>query len=175
MTSKLFILLIVVLGIGSPRSAIADNTASRQAIETAFLYNFALFTQWPDITASHSFNICVLGNSNPLGESLEQLNGKLIENLPVRTQIVRSPGEASHCHILFVPSSWHHLMPTVASALRDTSTLIISEANNYNPNEVMIILGEENGRINFQINHTATKRAGLNVSSKLLRLARKVY
>jgi len=159
--------------LASPPNALAD-TASKNAIEAAFLYNFALFTQWPNLAASNSFNICVLAE-NPFDVAFERLNGKQIENLPVRTRIVRTPEEAVNCHILFVPASGHRAMQNIANTLKDAPILIVSEVNDYNPNDVMIMLGEEGGRINFQINHSATQRAGLNVSSKLLRLARRVY
>lgn len=168
---KLLFMLLAILA--SSPNALAD-TASKNAIEAAFLYNFALFTQWPNLAASNSFNICVL-TENPFGAAFERLSEKRIENLPVRTQIMRTPEEAVNCHILFVPASGHRAMQNIANTLKDAPVLIVSEVNGYNPNEVMIMLGEESGRVNFQINHSATQRVGLNVSSKLLRLARRVY
>jgi len=150
------------------------ETASKNTIEAAFLYKFALFTLWPDMATGDTFNICVLGD-NPFGTALEQLNGKLIQNQPVRTRIAHSTTDAGNCQVLFVPASGHTSMHNMADALKGSPILIVSEANGYDPHDVMIMLGEQDGRINFQINHSATQRAGLDVSSRLLRLANRVY
>jgi len=53
--------------------------------------------------------------------------------------------------------------------------LTITEAGNFNPDAVHILLIKHNDRMVFDINRTAATAAGLSLSFKLLKLARNVY
>ncbi|MDO8413538.1 MAG: YfiR family protein, partial [Gallionellaceae bacterium] len=56
-------LIALLLACCMLRPALAADTivADESTVEAAFLYNFALFTEWPDLPANE-FMICVLGS-----------------------------------------------------------------------------------------------------------------
>ena len=58
--------------------------------------------------------------------------------------------------------------------LKDTSILTIADAMNVIHFGVMIELLIENDRVGFSVNHTATRSSRLDISAKLLRLAKEV-
>lgn len=56
-----------------------------------------------------------------------------------------------------------------------TPVMVVAEENGYNPQDVIIALVAQQGRIGFKINRTAAQSNSLTLSSKLLKLAQLVY
>ena len=157
------------------RPAFADDTivADKSAVEAAFLYNFALFTEWPDPPANE-FRICVLG-SDPVLAALEPVRKKQIKELPVIVTKISSVTQAQSCQVLFVGRSEHASIGNLARQIGNAPVLVVSEENGYDPKNVIIALVAQQGRIAFRINRTSAQASSLTVSSKLLKLAQQVY
>ena len=157
------------------RPAFADDTivADKSAVEAAFLYNFALFTEWPDLPANE-FRICVLG-SDPVLAALESVRKKQIKELPVSVTKISSVTQAQSCQVLFVGRSEHASIGNLARQIGNAPVLVVSEENGYDPKNVIIALVAQQGRITFKINRTSAQASSLTVSSKLLKLAQQVY
>ena len=75
------------------------------------------------------------------------------------------------CHILFVSASEHAHLPQILTALKNKSTLTISEIEGFLTLGGMINFLTVDNKIRFEIHQTAAERAGLKLSSKLLSLA----
>lgn len=146
--------------------------ASEYEIKAAFLYNFALYTEWP--TRNDSLTICVLGN-DPFGNALDTLASKTIQESRVTVKRVRSAAESKICQVLFIAASEHRSMASIAQELHGLPILTIAEQDGYDARLVMISLGEQQNHIAFKINRAATLHSGLTLSSKLLHLATEVY
>lgn len=157
------------------RPAFADDAivADKSAVEAAFLYNFALFTEWPELPANE-FRICVLG-SDPVFAALESVKTKQIKEHPVSIANISSVTQAQSCQVLFVGRSEHASIGNLARQIGNAPVLVVSEENGYDPNDVIIALVVRQGRIAFKINRTSAQSSSLTVSSKLLKLAQQVY
>lgn len=169
---RLVILLLVCCAL---RPALAADAmfAEESAVEAAFLYNFALFTEWPDLPANE-FRICVMG-SDPLLAALESIKKKQIKEHSISVRNISSATQVQSCQVLFVGRSEHASIGKLARQIGNTPVLVVAEEDGYDPKNVIIELVEQQGRIGFKINRTAAQANSLTVSSKLLKLAQQVY
>lgn len=168
-------LLVLQLACCALRPALADDAivADQSAVEAALLYNFALYTEWPELPANE-FRICVLG-SDPVLAALAPVRKKQIKELPVSVTNISSATGAQSCQVLFVGRSAHASIGDLATQIGNAPVLVVSEANGYDPRNVIIALIVHQGRIAFKINRTAAQSSSLTFSSKLLKLAQHVY
>ena len=141
-------------------------------IKAGFLYNFAVLTNWP-AEVGGSLNLCVYGR-DPFGPALDALKGKTVG---LRTLVVqrRSGSESlKSCQMVFIPlSEAAHIQHQIA-ALQGLPILTVAESPEAARLGVMLNLRFSGERISFEANQGAARRAGLTLSSKMLRLATEV-
>lgn len=164
----------MVLGLVSqiPALSLADNV-SEYTIKAAFIYNFARFTEWPD--ESDELKVCIYGE-DPFGSSIDILNGKQSNGRTIKVIRTRSIDEVKSCHIAFL-----NIIPPVrrlfTRALHDiegANVLTVSDAEGVIDFGVMIGLKLDNDKVAFDVNHTVAKASNIEISAKLLRLAKVV-
>lgn len=148
---------------------------SEYDLKAAFVYNFMLFTDWPANTVyeSGTLNICV-HPSSALHQSLAALNGKSMKGrkLSVRHLIVADG--ARGCHVLLIDGDrdrWSRIRQGLVGA--SVLTIDDDEAPGHDGGSVISLFMDAN-RIVFDVDMEAARQAKLTLSSKLLRLARKV-
>ena len=143
-------------------------------VKAAYLYNFGRFVEWPaKITAANTaaFSICVLGD-DPFGPALDAtLAGEKIGNQKVAARRISSPQQSGDCQILFISASEAGRLNKIIDALDKTAVLTVSDIPHFSQHRGMIQLVSEGSRIRFEVNLTATQRAGLTLSSELLKVA----
>lgn len=173
------ILSVLLLAAFFHGSAVRSQTSesSEYQLKAAFLFNFAKFVQWPAnsfATPQSEFGICVLGD-DPFGRSIDDvLHGKTIGEHPVMISRCKDVGEMTHCQIVFVSASEKKRLPEILAALRGTSTLAVGETDGFAASGGVIQFTLEEQRVRFIINVEAAERAKLQISSKLLALAKLV-
>lgn len=84
------------------------------------------------------------------------------------------PEEWRGCHILFIPAEEAERVDGVLRAVALAPVLTVSDSPDFARSGGMIGLKQRGGRIRFDINLGAARRAGLNLSSRLLKLADEV-
>jgi hypothetical protein len=166
---------VLLLACCALRPAIASDTivADESTVEAAFLYNFALFTEWPSLPANE-FRICVLGSDEVLA-ALESVKKKQVNQHPVSVTNISSATQAHSCQVLYVGRSAHASISNLAKQIGNAPVLVVSEEDGYDPKYVIIGLVAQQGRIGFKINRTSAQANSLTFSSKLLKLALEVY
>ena len=164
--------LILLSGFRGPAQ---DAAPTEYQIKAAFLYNFAKFVEWPAeafATPTSPIVIGVLGDNVVFGDDLEQaINHKILNNRPLQFKKCDSVMAATNCHILFISASEKAGFPKILEGLRGSNVLTVSETGQFIEAGGMINFVIEENKIRFQINDEAAKKAGLKISSKLLRLA----
>jgi hypothetical protein len=147
---------------------------SEYQVKAAYLYNFGRFVEWPPKVAAAStgpFTICVLGE-DPFGQALEAtVAGETRGNQKVAARRISSPQESVDCQILFISSSEAKRLSKIIEALGNSAVLTVSDISQFSQHGGMIQLVLEGNRIRFEVNLTATQRAGLTLSSELLKVA----
>src|SRR5579871_5708171 len=152
------------------------QTPTEYQVKAAYIFNFLKFVEWPGDApdAGGKWIVGVVGDS-PVGEELTRLSeGK--EVLGRSLQIKRLQGAESFrdCNILFISPSERKRWPSILSALRGSSVLTVADMEDFVGSGGMVQLLVEDTRVRMVIDVSATNRAKLKVSSKMLLLARVV-
>jgi hypothetical protein len=155
-------------------SALGQRKPSEYQVEAAYLYNFGRFVEWPakgTTAQTGAFTICVLGE-DPFGQALDAtLAGETIGNQRVAARRISSPQMSGDCQILFISSSEANRLNKIIEALDKSAVLTVSDIPQFSQRRGMIQFVLEENRIRFEVNLTATQRAGLTLSSELLKVA----
>jgi hypothetical protein len=167
------LLLSVIFTVGSHCGA-QDSQPTKYQIESAFIYNFARFVDWPPQAFSDASSPMVIGilGKNKFGTDLAQtISGKMIAGHPLQFKECDSLADAAHCQILFISDSEKSRLSKIISSLNRASILTVSETDNFIAAGGMINLRIVDDKMRFDINNSAAKSARLSISSKLLNLA----
>jgi len=154
----------------------AEPASARQSIEyqvkAAMLYNFTRFISWPDTTGP-VLRLCVVGD-DPFGTALTAIDGEPVDSRTVTVARGVDPGSLEHCQVVFVSRSAQRMLPELLAALADRPVVTIGEGPDFVAQGGTIGLVVVDGKVRFDINAEGLKQRGVRISSKLLRLARRV-
>lgn len=166
--------VLALLAIGAASAAAgmqARADGPDAALKAAFLYNFALYSEWPALGAA--FEFCAIGKDG-LGDSLDALATKAIAGRAVRVRHLENNDVPETCNVLFVSSNEAARLAKLLPALAGRPILTVAESESDNAAGTMLRLAHEQGRLTFDASPAAARAAGLTFSAKLLRLARHV-
>jgi hypothetical protein len=149
--------------------------ASEYAVKAAFLLNFARPVEWPDSAFAAPSDPVVVGILG--AEAFEAALAADIEKQRVGARAVRlerlsGAQQAAGCHVVFVSSAEHSSAGAVLAALGGASVLTVGESDGFARQGGIVNFYHEGKKIRFEINPAAADRAGIRISSRLLRLAR---
>jgi hypothetical protein len=145
-------------------------------IKAAYLYNFALFVEWPAdafASADAPFVIGILG-SDPFGDALTQIvSGKRINRRRIHVEVAQYAHDLRRAQLVFVsaadaPRLAELLVPAVSSG---TPQLVVGETDVFLRHGGTISFTVRDNKVGYDINLEAARKARLVVSSKLLSLA----
>lgn len=158
-----------------PAAVRGQGQAGEYQVKAAFLFNFGKFVEWPEASFAERnspFSICVLGE-DPFGKTLDEtIQGKQLSNHPVRITRTMDPAVARQCQIVFVSGSEKPQLSAVFHALCGSNALLVGEIPGFAAAGGAIELTFEDNHVRFAINPGAIRRAGLQISSQLLALAK---
>jgi hypothetical protein len=168
--------MMVCAVLWSWRAAPADMTVAQEyQIKAIFLFNFVQFVTWPATAfpGPHTpITIGILGN-DPFGPFLEEaVRGEVIDGRSLTIKRFQVIGEVSDSQVLFVSKSEAGRLRQILAALQGTSILTVGEAEAFARQGGMINFIIVDNKVRYEINVEAAKRANLDISSKLLRLAK---
>ncbi|MGB8851839.1 MAG: YfiR family protein [Candidatus Acidiferrales bacterium] len=147
-------------------------------VKAAFLLNFVKFIEWPADAFQDNkapITICVFGH-DPFGSALDNiLRGKTIENREVLPRRMSDISDLKSCQLVFVSALEDKRLPEILSSLKGTSALVVGETESFAERGGGIQFFLDDNRLRFAVNVDAVRRARLEVSSKLLALARIVH
>ena len=162
--------LFILLALSLPgQDAQADAAVDERAMKAAYLYNFALFAQWPTLPDAN-FQLCVLGNT-PLDAELERLQGKRVQNLPIAMRRIMPGDSLDGCQLLYVDEHNRKTLDSLIRRLGSLPVLTITDATGFADRGIMIEMRKQGQRIVFDVNLAAARRARLDFSARLLKLA----
>jgi YfiR/HmsC-like len=141
-------------------------------LKAAFLYNFALFTEWPG-DVGNTLNLCIEGR-DPFGTAIDELQGKSVGGRSIAIQRNVAGGSLKNCQIVFISRSAIEGLPGVLDNLRGAPVLTVADSPGTTLQGVVLSMSVTEDKITFAANLKAAREARLNLSSKLLRLATEV-
>lgn len=157
--------LLIIISAVLRADALPENT-----LKAAYLYNFALLTDWPKGEKSTKFDLCFYRED--LGSASKALQNKMVDERKINVMTVMSYEEIKGCDMLFIPENEGQSGQKMIRTHAGTSTLIISENPRFD--DAHITIAREGRKLAFDISLKTLKESDLSLSSRLLKLARKV-
>jgi hypothetical protein len=158
-------------------SAAAAPASLEYPVKAALLLSFAKFVEWPAGSAqadSDSVALCVLG-TDPFGPLLDStVVGRTAGGRPVTVRRANRVEEMEGCHIAFVASGPAERMRGALASLGSQPVVTVGESARFGEQGGVISLVVEENVVRFDVNLAAARQAGVQLSSKLLGLARAV-
>jgi hypothetical protein len=155
----------------------AGSVPGEYEVKAALLFNFAKFVEWPAnsfASPEAPFAIGVVG-SDPFGPVLERvLAGKTIGGRAIVIRRWKTVHDRGSCQILFVSASERDHLKQLLDELGNQPVLTVGDMPGFAGGGGMIGLALSNNRIRFEINEARADTSNLNISSRLLSLARVV-
>lgn len=144
-------------------------------LKAAFVYNFALFTDWPADTSFEggTLNICI-NPSSAMRQSLRALGERTVKGKKIAVVPLGALDRLRACHVLFVDISDRERWGQIKKGIGGAGVLTISDDEEIGHGGSIIALTTEGKRMVFDIDLHAAREARLMLSSKLLRLARTI-
>ncbi len=141
-------------------------------LKAAFVYNFIVYTEWP-VATGQTLNLCILGN-DPFGAEIDGLQGKAAGGRKIALHRKAAGQALADCQVVFVAASAIEGLPRVLEALRRRPVLTLADSPGAMRRGVVLNMNMVQGKVTFEANLQAARDAGLDLSSKLLRLATEV-
>jgi hypothetical protein len=165
---------MVALLAGTARvSLYAQQTALETRLKAAILSKLPQFVEWPSqaVVNRPSLDLCVIGDDAMAADLHDLVSGETIGGLPMAVRSVAPDDNVDHCHVLFV--SAQRLAGTRAAVRRASSqpVLTVSDDERFLDYGGIVRIRDVDGRLRFDINAGAARRAGLRISAQLLQLA----
>ena len=168
MCRRLQILSALTLLMLAITSARADGAVAREdQFKAAYLFNFVKFVEWPASAVSDAVTVCFLGGGGVYDALVQGIDGKRVGTRRLQARQLDDSATAEHCDALYLAAgSVTHL-----SMVEALPVLTISDAHEISVRGGMIELFTDRQRLRFMINAENAQRAGLRISSDLLKLA----
>lgn len=176
-------ILIAILGMTLNWTSTADAQAgdadsSEYLIKAGFIYNFAKFVEWPSAAFSQPDSPIVIGvlGADPFGNVLD----RIVEDKKIgpRGFVVRrykwgkELKDLKDCKILFISSSEKTHIDEILLSVKGLPILTVGETAGFAERGGVIRFTLEDNRVRFEVNVDAAHQADLNISSRLLTLAK---
>ncbi len=177
-------ILIVALGMTlnwtstAAAQAVDPPDASEYLIKAGFIYNFAKFVEWPATAFSQPDSPIMIGvlGTDPFGSVLD----RLVEDKKIgqrgfvvkRYKWGKDLKDLKECKILFVSASEKAHIDEIVQAVKGLPILMVGETPGFAERGGIIRFTLEDNRVRFEINVDAAHQADLNISSRLLTLAK---
>ncbi len=176
-------ILLAILGMTSNWTSTADAQAgdadsSEYLIKAGFIYNFAKFVEWPSAAFSQPDSPIVIGvlGADPFGNFLD----RIVEDKKIgaRGFVVRrykwgkELKDLKDCKILFISASEKTHIDEILLSVKGLPILTVGETPGFAERGGVIRFTLEDNRVRFEVNVDAAHQADLNISSRLLTLAK---
>lgn len=149
------------------------GTVGEYTIKSALILNFARFTNWPSeafADSTDTLHICIVGD-DAVVDAFAGIKSKRVGKRHLAVKKVRSTRRLEDCHLLFVSGSNRGRLPQIFAAVKGEPVLTIGEMADFAKSGGIINLVKAGGKIRFKINLNAARRAGLKISSRILKMA----
>ncbi len=180
-------ILIVILGMAlnwttptADAQAGDASDSSEYLIKAGFIYNFAKFVEWPSAAFSQADSPIVIGvlGTDPFGNMLD----RIVEDKKIGTRgfaVKRfkwgkdlNLKDLKDCKILFISASEKAHIDEIVQSVKGLPILTVGETPGFAERGGVIRFTLEDNRVRFEVNVDAAHQADLNISSRLLTLAK---
>ena len=166
--------LALLFALAAPAGLAQDLNEARVKVRLAL--SLARFTQWPAGAfgaADDALNVCVAERNDVLASAFREIAGQSVNGRPLRL-VAPAPAQAGGCHLLFVHASAGTAGLVLADAVAGRPVLTIGDVDGFAARRGMVELVNVNDAIRMDVNLAAIRSGQLELSSRVLQLARRV-
>ncbi len=168
--------LIVLAWIASP--VCAERQESRALkIKAAFLVQFSKYFTWPEHCFTGPDTPIVIGilGRDPFGSQLDKISRSFkAQKRKISVRRLRSLSDAGQCHILYISLQESRQIKDITTVLSKKPIVMVSDTDHFLDRGGTIHFIPVKGKIKFNISLSESKKCGLQISSKLLKVAHTV-
>jgi hypothetical protein len=153
--------------------ALPARAADDDALKAAVVYNILLFVEWPgeaDAPPEAPLRVCA-SRGGSLWPQLERLQDRSVRGKRVQLTEVAADVHYHDCNVLVLEGS-AAAARAVPRELRGLPVLVVADGVGAVGDGIALSLQMSNGRVVFDADPESARRNGLQLSSRLLRLAR---
>jgi len=146
------------------------------SVKAAFLYNLVKYTDWPSRAFAEPDAPIIIGllGSDPFGAVLDRIvEGRVINGHPILIRRATGVAELKGAHVVFIGASEAARAAEQCAALESFRALTVGDTGQ-TAAFTAVQFNLEADRVVFTVDLTRTSRVGVNISSKLLHLAKAV-
>jgi len=167
--------LLLLAGAASSRAGM--QSAREQEIQAAFLVKFVSYINWPSGTFTGANDPVVIGiyGGDPFGSTIDRIARSHVAN--GRHVLVRrclALDQSCACNLLFIVPAAMPQMDALLAGVTGRPVVLVGNAPGFLEKGGMINFVKAGSKIRFEINKTALDKAGLKISSKLLKVAQSI-
>jgi YfiR/HmsC-like len=157
--------------------AVARGQGGAEAhVKARIAFNLARFTQWPaqafaDATSPQHW--CASLRDAALARALEALGTETAGGRGIQAQI-NAGGSVRGCHVLYIEAAAERSAVALLAEAANTPVLTIGDGDGFSQRGIVGLVNV-NDSIRFDVNLTRMRAAQLNISSQVLKLARRVH
>ncbi len=180
----LFCLILILPWITMPRLSLSADpkNAPKEKITALYLYNFLLFVDWPENTASDTIKLATYG-APQVYEALKPMSGKTIKGKKLVVFSLTSPEDMDDCcQVLFVGDTETQAVRELLKKINGKPILTVSDKAGFIRLGGMVFFKDPGGlrkegkkQKRFIINLSAVRKSRLKIRSRLLRMSDIVY
>ncbi|HVB87724.1 MAG TPA: YfiR family protein [Candidatus Dormibacteraeota bacterium] len=167
--------LICLLAAQSIPAQGADSASSEYLIKAGFIYNFAKLMEWPAPVfpePNSPIVIAILGTDPFQGTLDNVLRGKQVNGREFVVKHLKWGDDLKGCNIIFVSSSEKAHFDDLFRMIHGLPILTIGDTPGFAERGGIINFVLEDDKVRFEIDVNAAKQARINISSRLLALAK---
>jgi hypothetical protein len=151
-------------------------TSDADRAKAIYLKKILNFVEWPSGpgTPHAPFRVCVAADYQIAFPLAEELRGIKVNGRTVDVQLVRKEEGLKNCQLLFIGSPEPKLRARLLESVKDTQMLTVGDDPGFLEAGGILELTATGNTMQFAVNLTAAKRAGLKIDARLLSLAQRV-
>lgn len=170
---KRFLLLLLGLNllVGTHLPLFAQSL-EEQTVLSALALNIVRLTTWPTQTQmKDTIALCVVGD-NVVQQSFADIDHKTVGDKMLQVINLSRLRNFEQCHVLYVSNLKQAILLQLFVEIKKRPLLTIGESYDFAAQGGMVGMENVNGKITLHVNLSVVRESNLNISSRLLKLAK---
>ena len=174
-TFKHLLLFFTMLITAAPVIPKSKPIPTEYEVRAAYLYNFIKFVKWPKKTFSDTLQPIIIGiiGKDPIVNTLDEMvKGRTIDSHPIIVKNFQRQNINQVYHVLFIGSVEKRHQISILNNMENKPILTVGDVDYFTKIGGMISFFVEKDHVGFEINLNAVEKSDLEISAKLLKLAK---
>jgi hypothetical protein len=144
-------------------------TEPEDELKSATVLSFVRHSEWLQDSQAGPITVGVMGRPSMISMLRRTLDGKTANNRAIRIVDAKAAADLRTCQVLYLATDNNNEVRQMMTALGATHALTIGEADRFLEYGGAVKLLIVDGHMSFEVSPPALDRAGVSISSKLLR------